>query len=74
MTYNITFLAFCQCSRSAYILWYTKRKTEVLHMDYADAILFLFGAIMAFNAVGLIWLCMRLDQIREKIEEVLRWM
>jgi hypothetical protein len=44
-------------------------------MDYyVDVVLFLFGAIMAFNAVGLIWLCMRLDQIREKIEEVLRWM
>ena len=42
--------------------------------DYGDAIIFLFGAFLAFQAVGLIWLCMRLDQIREKIEEVLRWM
>lgn len=41
-------------------------------MDYADAILFIAGSILAFNAAGLIWVCMRLDQIREKIEEVLR--
>ena len=42
-------------------------------MDYADVILFLFGTIMAGNAVGMIWLSMRLDDIRDRIEEVLRW-
>lgn len=43
-------------------------------MEYVDAILFLFGAILAAQLTGLIWVCFRLDQIREKIEEVLRWM
>lgn len=42
--------------------------------DYADAILFLFGASLAANCAMFIWLIVRLDQIREKIEEVLRWM
>lgn len=42
-------------------------------MEYADAILFLFGAIIALQFFSILWICTRLDQIREKIEEVLRW-
>lgn len=42
--------------------------------DIDIAVLCFFGALFTLQLMGLMWLCMRLDQLREKIEEVLRWM
>lgn len=41
---------------------------------YTDIMLTLCCCLSAVDIIAFLWLCCRLDQIREKIEEVLRWM
>lgn len=39
-----------------------------------DCIMMIFTALAAANLFGILVLSIKMDQIREKIEEVLRWM
>ena len=66
--------AFCKIFYAVY--W---RDKEVLPMqEYFDIMLTLvcvlagLGIVVSFTMC--LWICVRLDQIREKIEEVLRWL
>lgn len=34
----------------------------------------LSGVSIVISVIALMWVCVRIDQVREKVEEVLRWM
>ena len=34
----------------------------------------LSGISIVISIIALMWVCIRIDQVREKVEEVLRWM